>query len=110
MTSTQLYLRLLCYVRPHWQAFAVSILGMIVAAATEPLLPALLKPFLDGTFVHKDDWVMRWAPVFILGIFFVRGLAGFFRVICHSLGRQPGGDGFARRDVRQVDDAADPLL
>ena len=78
MTSTQLYLRLLCYVRPHWQAFAVSILGMIVAAATEPLLPALLKPFLDGTFVHKDDWVMRWAPVFILGIFFVRGLAGFF--------------------------------
>ena len=78
MTSTQLYLRLLRYVRPHWQAFAVSIFGMIVAAMTEPLLPALLKPFLDGTFVHKDDWVMRWAPVFILVIFFVRGLAGFF--------------------------------
>ena len=78
MTSTQLYLRLLRYVRPHWQAFAVSIFGMIVAAMTEPLLPALLKPFLDGTFVHKDDWVMRWAPVFILIIFFVRGLAGFF--------------------------------
>ncbi|GAB1231590.1 lipid A ABC transporter ATP-binding protein/permease MsbA [Ferrigenium sp. UT4] len=78
MTSYQLYLRLLRYVRPHWRAFAVSILGMMVAAATEPLLPALLKPFLDGTFVHKDDWVMRWAPAFILAIFFVRGLAGFF--------------------------------
>jgi len=78
MTSSQLYLRLLRYVRPYWQAFSVSILGMVVAAATEPLLPALLKPFLDGTFVHKDDLVMRWAPVFILGIFFVRGLAGFF--------------------------------
>ncbi len=51
---------------------------MAVAAATEPLLPALLKPFLDGTFVQKDDMVMRWAPVFILVIFFVRGLAGFF--------------------------------
>lgn len=77
MTSAQLYLRLMRYVRPHWQAFAVSILGIIVTAATEPLLPALLKPFLDGAFVHKDDWVIRWAPVFILVIFFVRGLGGF---------------------------------
>ncbi|GAB5604468.1 lipid A export permease/ATP-binding protein MsbA [Sideroxyarcus sp. TK5] len=78
MTSTQLYLRLMRYVRPHWRAFAISILGMVVAAATEPLLPALLKPFLDGTFVHKDDAVMHWAPVFILVIFLVRGIATFF--------------------------------
>ncbi|BCK88646.1 lipid A export ATP-binding/permease protein MsbA [Sideroxyarcus emersonii] len=78
MTSLQLYLRLMGYVRPYWRAFAVSILGMAVAAATEPLLPALLKPFLDGTFVQKDDLVMRWAPGLILLIFFVRGVAGFF--------------------------------
>jgi subfamily B ATP-binding cassette protein MsbA len=78
MTSAQLYLRLMRYVRPHWRAFAISILGMVIAAATEPLLPALLKPFLDGTFVHKDDAVMHWAPVFILAIFFVRGVATFF--------------------------------
>ncbi len=77
MTSAQLYLRLLRYVRPHWRVFAVSALGMVVSAATEPLLPALLKPFLDGTFVHKDDAVMHWAPLLILLIFFVRGLAGF---------------------------------
>ncbi len=78
MTNIQLYLRLMGYVRPYWRAFAVSILGMALAAATEPLLPALLKPFLDGTFVQKDDLVMRWAPVLILLIFFVRGIAGFF--------------------------------
>lgn len=78
MTSFQLYLRLMRYVRPYWKAFAVSILGMVVAAATEPLLPALLKPFLDGTFVNKDSTVMTWAPIFILVIFFVRGIAGFF--------------------------------
>jgi len=77
MTSARLYLRLLRYVRPYWKAFAVSILGMVIGAATEPVLPALLKPFLDGTFVQKDDLVMRWAPLFILGIFAVRGLAGF---------------------------------
>jgi ATP-binding cassette, subfamily B, bacterial MsbA len=48
-----------------------------VTAATEPLLPALLKPLLDGTFVHKDDTIIRLAPLFILAIFFVRGLASF---------------------------------
>lgn len=78
MTNTQLYLRLLGYVKPYWKIFSVSILGIAVSAATEPLLPALLKPFLDGTFVNKDDAVLRWAPVLILVIFFVRGLASFF--------------------------------
>jgi len=78
MTSFQLYLRLMRYVRPYWKAFAISIFGMVVAAATEPLLPALLKPFLDGTFVNKDSAVMTWAPILILVIFFVRGIAGFF--------------------------------
>ena len=77
MTSSQLYLRLLGYVKPYWRAFALSIIGMAVTAATEPLLPALLKPMLDGTFVHKDDTVIRMAPIFILTIFFVRGVASF---------------------------------
>ena len=77
LTSTQLYLRLLSYVRPYWKAFGLSILGMAMTAATEPLLPALLKPFLDGTFIQKDDSVIRWAPLLILAIFFVRGTAGF---------------------------------
>ena len=77
MSSSQLYLRLLSYVKPYWRVFALSIFGMAVTAATEPLLPALLKPMLDGTFVHKDDAVMRLVPVFILVIFFVRGVASF---------------------------------
>ena len=77
MTSSQLYLRLLGYVKPYWRAFALSIIGMALTAATEPLLPALLKPMLDGTFVHKDDTVTRLAPLFILAIFFVRGVASF---------------------------------
>jgi subfamily B ATP-binding cassette protein MsbA len=77
MTSTQLYLRLLAYVRPYWRVFAISIVCMAVTALTEVMLPALLKPFLDGNFVNKDDSVIRWAPIFILAIAFVRGVAGF---------------------------------
>lgn len=77
MTSPQLYLRLLGYVKPYWRVFAIAILATVVSASTEPLLPALLKPWLDGTFVQKDDTVMRWAPILILVIFFVRGIASF---------------------------------
>jgi subfamily B ATP-binding cassette protein MsbA len=77
MTTSRLYMRLLGYVRPYWRVFAVSILGTALSAATEPLLPALLKPFLDGTFVHKDERVIQWAPILILVIFMVRGTATF---------------------------------
>lgn len=77
MTSSQLYLRLLRHVQPYWRIFLISILGMMVAAATEALLPVLLKTILDGTFIHKDETVIRLMPLFILLIFFMRGLATF---------------------------------
>ncbi len=77
LTSAQLYLRLLGYVKPYWRTFALSIIAMAVTAATEPLLPALLKPMLDGTFIHKDDTVIRLAPILIVLIFFVRGVSSF---------------------------------
>jgi len=77
MTNTQLYLRLLGYVKPYWRTFMISLLGMAVSAATEPLIPALVKPMLDGTFVHKDNAIIRWTPVLLLVIFFVRGVASF---------------------------------
>ena len=32
---------------------------------------------LDGTFIHKDDTVIRLAPLLILVIFFVRGVSSF---------------------------------
>lgn len=77
LTSTQLYIRLLGYVKRYWRTFLISIAAMAISAATEPLLPALLKPLLDGTFVHKDDTVIRYAPMLILVIFFVRGISSF---------------------------------
>lgn len=77
LTSTQLYIRLLGYVKPYWRTFLISVVTMAISAATEPLLPALLKPLLDGTFVHKDDTVIRFAPILILVIFFVRGVSSF---------------------------------
>lgn len=77
MSGTTLYLRLLAHVRPYWRVFALGILGIVIVAATEPALPALLKPLLDGVFVAKDESVIRWTPVFIIGLFVIRGLAEY---------------------------------
>jgi subfamily B ATP-binding cassette protein MsbA len=70
-------MRLLGYVKPYWRTFLVSIIATAITAATEPLLPALLKPMLDGTFVNRDETIIRLVPIFILLIFLVRGVASF---------------------------------
>ena len=77
LTSTQLYLRLLRYVKPYRGAFALALVGMVLVALTEPALPAILKPLLDGTFVDKDERIMAWTPVIIVAIFVLRGVADY---------------------------------
>ena len=77
MDSKALYLRLLAYVRPYWRVFAVAILTMVAMAATEPVLPALMKPMLDGSFVDKDPFIIRWVPVALVALFVVRGVLSF---------------------------------
>jgi subfamily B ATP-binding cassette protein MsbA len=75
--SFDLYLRLLRFVKPYRGVFALSLLGMMVVAATEPALPALLKPLLDGTFVDKDERIMRLMPILIVVVFVIRGVAEY---------------------------------
>ncbi len=76
------YRRLLSYVKPYWRMFALSIVGMLVFAATEPLFAAMIKPLLDGSFVDRDPDMVRLMPVILVGIFVVRGIAGFINTYC----------------------------
>jgi ATP-binding cassette, subfamily B, bacterial MsbA len=76
-TSLQLYLRLLRYVKPYWAPFALSIAMMVLTATTEPAFPALLKPLLDGSFVHKEGGLLAWLPALIVAVFLVRGFASY---------------------------------
>jgi ATP-binding cassette, subfamily B, bacterial MsbA len=81
-SSFHLYLRLLGYVKPHWGVYTISLLAMAVVAATEPAVPALMKPFLDGTFVEKDLAFAQWIPLAMVGIVLVRGGASFVADYC----------------------------
>lgn len=72
-----LYLRLLKYVRPYWKVFLVSILSMIILAATDPAVAALVKPMLDGAFIKNDPQTMLLVPVLFVVLFIIRGLSSF---------------------------------
>jgi subfamily B ATP-binding cassette protein MsbA len=64
---------------PHFhgttQAFIVSALCTIIVAGCEPLIPQLLKYLLDVGF--KGGVPLWQVPVAVIGLFFLRGLAGY---------------------------------
>ncbi|MFO1219591.1 MAG: lipid A export permease/ATP-binding protein MsbA [Burkholderiaceae bacterium] len=64
------------YVRRGRTGMVVAGLASLVAAVTEPALPALMKPLLDRGFVAGA--VPLWmVPAAIVGLFTLRGAAGF---------------------------------
>ena len=63
-SSLSLYLRLLAYVRPYVGWFAVSILGYVIFASSQPMLASVLKYFVDGL---ADPTAATLAGVPLLG-------------------------------------------
>ncbi|GMR21407.1 MAG: lipid A ABC transporter ATP-binding protein/permease MsbA [Gammaproteobacteria bacterium] len=87
--SLQLYRRLLSYVWPYKWIFAITIIGMVITAATEPAKAALLKPLLDGGFINKDPETILWLPFAIVGVFLVGGFGRFSSVLAMAwIGRR----------------------
>ena len=77
MNSKDLYYRLLKYVLPYRGAFIVSLLATAAFAATEPAMPALMKPLLDESFVADSTANIIRLPLLLIGLFFIRGIASF---------------------------------
>ena len=68
--------RLTPYFSGQRWAWVLAILATLVGAATEPAMPALLKPLLDSGFTQGS--LPLWTvPVFLIGLFVIRGLAQF---------------------------------
>lgn len=81
MSTYHQYIRLLTYVRPHWKLFSISIFATVIMAATEPAMPALLKPLLDGSFVEKDPDMIVLMPILLVLLFIVRGISTIISTI-----------------------------
>ena len=69
--------RIAPYFRASRAGFAVAIAAAATAAATEPMLPALLKILLDKGFGSTRGFALWMVPVAIIGLYIVRGLAAF---------------------------------
>lgn len=68
--------RLLPYFGPLPGTWALVAAGALVGAATEPMIPALLKPLLDRGF-QQGALALWTVPVTLLLLFGVRGSAGY---------------------------------
>ncbi|WP_137920137.1 lipid A export permease/ATP-binding protein MsbA [Hydrogenophaga sp. 2FB] len=75
-TLTQRIFRLWPYFRSAKAGIALAAVCTLIGALTEPLIPALLKTLLDRGFAQGN--IALWmVPVALMGLFAIRGLAGY---------------------------------
>ena len=76
LTLRQRLMRVAPYFGNQRLAWGLAIFATLIGAITEPLIPALLQPLLDSGFTQGtlNLWMV---PLFIIGLFLIRGLAQF---------------------------------
>ena len=72
----QRFARLLPYIRDSRAGLLAAVLGALVTALTEPLIPALMNRLLDQGFT-RGQLPLWMVPTAIIGLFALRSVAGF---------------------------------
>ncbi len=88
--------RLLSYLRPYWAIFTIALVAMVLGAAFETAIGALLVPIFDQfltnssqksktlfdlhSLIPKDDWFRAWIMISVLLFSFtlLKGIAEYF--------------------------------
>lgn len=81
-SSARIYLRLLGYVRPYWIPFAISILGFVIFASSQPAMAWMLKYFVDGLTEGASAQFLGvpliWGfPLFIILVALYQGIGSY---------------------------------
>jgi subfamily B ATP-binding cassette protein MsbA len=63
--------------QPFRQGLILAFLFSALSAATEPILPYLMAPFLNKGFSATRDFPLWWVPASVVGVFILRGLTSF---------------------------------
>lgn len=75
-TSTMVLLkRLWTYMSIYWFRFILSLIAMVIAAATEPAFARLIKYLIDKGFVGQDHAFFKLIPFLVVGLFSIRAIA-----------------------------------
>ncbi|HSW70425.1 MAG TPA: lipid A export permease/ATP-binding protein MsbA [Gammaproteobacteria bacterium] len=73
-----LYLRLFKYVKRYWFALLTALLASSVYAGIDSWFVYFLEPLLNKGLIQKNQDFLKWAPLVVLLVFMMRGLASFF--------------------------------
>lgn len=71
-----IYRRVLGFATPYRGLLALALVGMLIEAAAGGAFTFMMKPIIDGLADPSPDMIWQM-PLIIIGIFVVRGLAGY---------------------------------
>ena len=77
LKNEQIFFRVIAYLKPHKPMISMALLAMVVVAATETSIPALMKPLLDRGFTGELNEKLWQVPFFLVGLAVIRGAAQF---------------------------------
>ncbi|MEO8964061.1 MAG: lipid A export permease/ATP-binding protein MsbA, partial [Gammaproteobacteria bacterium] len=72
------YKRLFTYVRRYWPALVIALAASMVYSGIDAWFVYFLKPLINKGLVARDPHFLRMAPLLVLVVFIMRGLASFF--------------------------------
>jgi len=79
-----IFKRILKLSKPHIPKFLLATLCMLVVGATTSALAFLVKPALDGIFLDKNASMLKWIPIVIIAIYFIKGACSYGQTILMS--------------------------
>lgn len=82
LAAPRSFRRLLSYVRPYRLGFIAAAFGMLGYALVDVFFISQLEDFIDIGINKKNIDYLRYAPLFIIGIFMLRGVFNFIASYC----------------------------
>jgi ATP-binding cassette, subfamily B, bacterial MsbA len=76
-----IFKRLLKLAKPHAVKFLIAMTCMIVVGATTSSLAFLVKPALDEIFLKKNAEMLKWIPLAVVGLYFLKGGCNYVQTI-----------------------------
>ena len=77
MSLSVTFRRILGLLSPYKSHLVLVLVAMLVTAATEPAVAAMMKLLLDKGFSEARSFSLWLVPLFVVGLFLIRGLSTF---------------------------------
>lgn len=77
-----IYRRLVGFAQPYRPLLLLALVGMLIEAAAGSAFMKLMEPVVNETFISRNTELSLILPMTIVGLFVVRGIAGYITDVC----------------------------